>query len=218
MFILATGAPGEAKNVICPAVSKFYVFRNDTTGGFALTLKTPSGTGIAVPAGQYKFLYCDGTNVVEMFNSAGALTLSGALSVGGTATFAANPTLSAGTANQVQYLNASKVLTGSSNLTFDGTSLTLGGNPTLSAGTANGVLYLNGSKVATSGAALAFNGTSTFELSINQNAATIISASNTTSSTAAYAAYKLASDTNTWHRRHAPDLHRSGDWDEFSCW
>jgi hypothetical protein len=162
MFILATGAPGEAKNVICPAVSKFYVFRNDTTGGFALTLKTPSGTGIAVPAGQYKFLYCDGTNVVEMFNSAGALTLSGALSVGGTATFAANPTLSAGTANQVQYLNASKVLTGSSNLTFDGTSLTLGGNPTLSAGTANGVLYLNGSKVATSGTDLVFSGTNGF--------------------------------------------------------
>jgi len=160
MFIVATGTPGEAKNVICPAVSKFYVFRNDTTGGFALTLKTPSGTGIAVPAGQYKFLYCDGTNVVEAFNSAGALTLSGALSVGGTATFAANPTLSAGTANQVQYLNASKVLVGSANLTFDGTALTLGGNPTVSAGTANGVTYLNASKVLTSGSVFAFNGTS----------------------------------------------------------
>jgi hypothetical protein len=71
MFIVATGTPGEAKNVICPAVSKMYVFRNDTTGGFALTLKTSGGTGIAVPAGQYKFLYCDGTNVVEAVNSLG---------------------------------------------------------------------------------------------------------------------------------------------------
>lgn len=124
MFLVATGTPGEAKNVICPAVSKLYVFRNDTTGGFALTLKTSGGTGIAVPAGQYKMLYCDGTNVVEAVNSAGALTLSGALSVGGTTTLASNPTLSAGTANQVQYLNASKVLTGSTNMTFDGTSLT----------------------------------------------------------------------------------------------
>jgi hypothetical protein len=158
MFLLATGTPGEAKNVICPAVSKFYVFRNDTTGGFALTLKTSGGTGIAVPAGQYKFLYCDGTNVVEAFNSAGALTLSGALSVGGTTTLASNPTLSAGTANQVQYLNGSKVLVGSANLTFDGTALTLGGNPTLSAGTANGVAYLNGSKVVTTGSALTFDG------------------------------------------------------------
>ena len=124
IFIVATGSPGEAKNVICPAVSKFYVFRNDTAGGFALTLKTGGGTGISVPAGQYKFLYCNGTDVVEMFNSAGALTLSGALSVGGTTTLASNPTLSAGTANQVQYLNASKVLVGSANLTFDGTTLT----------------------------------------------------------------------------------------------
>jgi hypothetical protein len=86
MFIVATGTPGEAKNVICPAVSKFYVFRNDTTGGFALTLKTSGGTGIAVPAGQYKVLYCNGTNVVEAFNSLASLTLGTALaaSSGGT--------------------------------------------------------------------------------------------------------------------------------------
>jgi hypothetical protein len=125
MFIVATGTPGEAKNVICPAVSKFYVFRNDTTGGFALTLKTSGGTGISVPAGQYKLLYCDGTNVVETFNSAGALTLSGALTVNGTTTLASNPTLSAGTANGVTYLNGSKVLTSGSALTFDGTNLGL---------------------------------------------------------------------------------------------
>jgi hypothetical protein len=180
MFLVATGTPGEAKNVICPAVSKMYVFRNDTTGGFALTLKTSGGTGISVPAGQYKFLYCDGTNVVETFNSAGALTLSGALSVGGTATFAANPTLSAGTANQVQYLNASKVLVGSANLTFDGTALTLGGNPTLSAGTANGVTYLNGSKVLTSGSALTFNGTSLGVASVASTAALSLSSATST--------------------------------------
>ena len=63
-----------------------------------------------------------------------------------------------GSNTQVQY-NSSGVLAGSSNLTFDGTSLTLGGNPTLSAGTANGVTYLNGSKVLTSGSALTFDGT-----------------------------------------------------------
>jgi len=38
----------------------------------------------------------------------------------GTATLSGNLTLNGGTANQVQYLNASKVLSGSSNLTFDG--------------------------------------------------------------------------------------------------
>jgi hypothetical protein len=161
MFIVATGTPGEAKNVICPAVSKFYVFRNDTTGGFALTLKTSGGMGIAVPAGQYKFLYCDGTNVVDAFNSAGALTLSGALSVGGTST------LSALTASTALALNASKEVvsvtnTGSGNNVL-ATSPTLV-TPVLGAATATSVNGLtvssttgtltlaNGSTLATSGA------------------------------------------------------------------
>lgn len=69
MVIVATGAPGEAKNVICPAVSKLYVFRNDTTGGFALTLKTAAGAGIAVAAGQSKLLYCNGTDVFEVVST-----------------------------------------------------------------------------------------------------------------------------------------------------
>jgi hypothetical protein len=161
MFIVATGTPGEAKNVICPAVSKMYVFRNDTTGGFALTLKTSGGTGIAVPAGQYKFLYCDGTNVVDAFNSAGALTLSGALSVGGTST------LSALTASQAVFTNGSKALvsnaiTGTGNVVMS-TSPTLV-TPVLGAATATSVNGLtvssttgtltlaNGSTLATSGA------------------------------------------------------------------
>ena len=75
-----------------------------------------------------------------------------------------NLTLSNGTTTQVQYLNGSKVMTGSANMTFDGTTLTAaglstGGSLTLSGGTANGVLYLSGSRVATSGSALVFDGT-----------------------------------------------------------
>lgn len=65
MFITAIGSPGAARNVICPAASKLYVFTNSTSGGFAMTLKTPSGSGIAVPAGQRRLLYCNGTDVVE---------------------------------------------------------------------------------------------------------------------------------------------------------
>ena len=97
MFINATGTPGAARNVICPAVSKMYIFRNNTTGGFAMTLKTSAGTGIAVPAGQSRMLYCDGTNVVESVNSFGSLSLGTSLGVasGGTgaATFTANNVL-----------------------------------------------------------------------------------------------------------------------------
>lgn len=123
MFIRATGAPGEAKNVICPAVSKLYVFTNATTGGFALTLKTASGAGISVPNGRTMLLRCDGTDVLEGVSyqatmNINALTLNTALGVasGGTgaATFTANnvllgngtsalQTVAPGTLNNVLY-------------------------------------------------------------------------------------------------------------------
>jgi hypothetical protein len=89
--------------------------------------------------------YADGKLYFK--NSSGVVTLLAGSSSGP----------AGGSNTQVQYNNAG-VLAGSSNMTFDGTSLTLGGNPTLSGGTANGVLYLNGSKVATSGSALVFDG------------------------------------------------------------
>jgi hypothetical protein len=64
MVLNLTGTPGAARNVICPAVSKVYIVTNNTAGGFAQTLKTPSGTGIAVPNGYTVVLRCNGTNVV----------------------------------------------------------------------------------------------------------------------------------------------------------
>jgi hypothetical protein len=103
MFLNFTGTPGAAANVICPAVSKLYFVSNNTTGGFAITLKTAAGTGISVASGISTVLYCNGTNVV----------------------YAVTPTV-AGSTTQVQYNNAG-ALAGSANLTFDGTSLTING-------------------------------------------------------------------------------------------
>ena len=65
----------------------------------------------------------------------GAATLSSTLAVAGTttltgaATLTANPTLSAGTANGVLYLDGSKVASSGSALTFDGTNLGVGATP-----------------------------------------------------------------------------------------
>jgi len=74
--------------------------------------------------------------------TAGGVGIAKALFVGTTASIAGAVTLSGGTANQVQYLNGSKVLTGSANMTFDGTTLTSTGfagplNGTVGATTAN---------------------------------------------------------------------------------
>ena len=65
MVLNVTGTLTEARNVVCPSLSKLYLFKNATTGGFPAVLKTSGGTGIAVPAGAIAFLYCDGTNVVD---------------------------------------------------------------------------------------------------------------------------------------------------------
>lgn len=76
MFITIGGAPGAARNVICPAVSKLYFVYNNTTGGFAQTFKTSAGTGISVPNGKMMVLRCDGTNVVSAISYFDALALN----------------------------------------------------------------------------------------------------------------------------------------------
>ena len=67
-----------AANLVCPTLTKTYLIKNGTAQ--TVTLKTSSGTGIAVPTGKSMWLYCDGTNVVEGVNHiAGALTVAGAI-------------------------------------------------------------------------------------------------------------------------------------------
>lgn len=52
------------RNIICPAKAKPYIFINATAQ--TLTLKTASGSGIAVASNKTALLYCDGTNVVRV--------------------------------------------------------------------------------------------------------------------------------------------------------
>jgi hypothetical protein len=89
-ILQCSGAPGAAAEVICPAQSKIYIVRNGVTGGFAVTLKTSAGTGIAVPNGKVMWLYCDGTNVVEATNHLVSLTLATPLAASSGGTGVAN--------------------------------------------------------------------------------------------------------------------------------
>lgn len=61
-----TGALAGAADVTLPSADVGeWVVANLTSGGFAITLKTPSGTGTAVGAGKRAILYSDGTNIVR---------------------------------------------------------------------------------------------------------------------------------------------------------
>jgi len=143
MVLNLTGTPGAARNVICPAVSKVYIVYNNTTGGFAQTLKTSAGTGISVPNGKTAFLRCDGTNVVEAVNYATSLSLGTALPAtsGGTG-------LTSYTSGGVLYASSSSALATGSGLVFDGTNFATTGTasatkliPTGGTATGNG-MYL----------------------------------------------------------------------------
>ena len=71
-----------AGTVICPALSKIYIVQN--AAGQIITVKTASGSGIAIPNGATSFVFCDGTNVLECLTNIVALTTTGNITVGGT--------------------------------------------------------------------------------------------------------------------------------------
>lgn len=54
-----------SRNVFIPAEEKLYVFKNSTTGGQNLVVKTSGGTGVTVPNGASMLVYCDGTNCAQ---------------------------------------------------------------------------------------------------------------------------------------------------------
>lgn len=61
-----TGTPGSAQNVVVPDNKKLYLCENSVTDGSVLTVKTSTGSGVALKEGVQKILYCDGTNVIEV--------------------------------------------------------------------------------------------------------------------------------------------------------
>jgi hypothetical protein len=111
MFLNITGTLTAARNVVCPAASKLYFLRNNTTGGFAVTLKTSAGTGISVPNGKYAALYCDGTNVVNAFDYNSTLAVNTATNLAGGATGSVPYQTSAGTTTMLAAGTNGQVLT-----------------------------------------------------------------------------------------------------------
>jgi hypothetical protein len=57
-----TGALTGNIAYVLPTLAGSYVVRNSTTGAFTLTIRTPSGTGVVITAGDIRVLVCDGTD------------------------------------------------------------------------------------------------------------------------------------------------------------
>ena len=88
MFIEMTGALTFATtSLIVPANKKMYFIFNNTSGGFAVTVKVSGQTGILVPNGKKVILTCNGTDIVEAHTAiVGNATMGGTLGVTGATT------------------------------------------------------------------------------------------------------------------------------------
>lgn len=62
--LVCTGVSGGARQLIVPAIEKQYIVQNDLTD--TVTIRTPAGTGVDVPAGKTTVVFNNGTNVVEV--------------------------------------------------------------------------------------------------------------------------------------------------------
>lgn len=131
--INCTGALTAQRNLVVPTVQKPYVVINSTTGGFGVQVKTSAGTGIVVPNGKRRFLYVDGTNVVDMLDSLAALTVAASsISVGGfTIQPAGNLTTAAAFTTAGSALTLTTTAPTNVTLPTTGTLATLAGSETL---------------------------------------------------------------------------------------
>lgn len=92
-----TGTPGGAFNVIVPLAEKLWVFKNSTNG--AMTVKGATGTGVTVAVNTSRWLYCDGTNVLDALTGTLATQLASSVAItGGTVTGLTSLTLASGSA------------------------------------------------------------------------------------------------------------------------
>ncbi|MDD3181357.1 MAG: hypothetical protein PHD48_00905 [Alphaproteobacteria bacterium] len=62
MALKFTGTLTAARTITVPARAKFIYVENGTAGGFALSVKTPSGTAVSLGSGERKLLYCNGSD------------------------------------------------------------------------------------------------------------------------------------------------------------
>jgi hypothetical protein len=79
--LVCVGVSDGARQLIVPAIEKQYIVKNELDD--AVTIRTPAGTGIAIPAGKTMVVFNNGTNIVEVTTYAANLAVGGAFSATG---------------------------------------------------------------------------------------------------------------------------------------
>lgn len=75
IFLQIIGALAGASEIIHPARNHYFIIDNQTTGGFAVTVKVSGQSGVSVPMGEGRLVYCDGSDV-KLVNVASGVSVS----------------------------------------------------------------------------------------------------------------------------------------------
>jgi hypothetical protein len=138
------GTNSGPQNLIAPSVEKTYIVVNDT--GATVTIKTSGGTGVAVPNGTTRIVWCDGT---DFFTAASPTNAGTGLTFSGDTLSLANTAVTAGTyAAATVTVDAQGRLTSASATTL-GTMATQNANAVaVTGGTINGAIIGGSNAVA----------------------------------------------------------------------
>jgi hypothetical protein len=77
-----TATLSAAGTVNVPAIEKPYIIINNSSGGYAVTVKVSGQTGISVPNGKRTVVYNNGTDVGNQIDYLSSLAIGGALTIG----------------------------------------------------------------------------------------------------------------------------------------
>lgn len=76
-MLLLAGTLTSSIDVVVPSATKAWIVRNGSSGSFSITLKAAGGSGYAVPQGETRIVWCDGTSV-RTLSETGYLTSTSA--------------------------------------------------------------------------------------------------------------------------------------------
>ena len=164
MVMVLQGALSAARDLILPTSTKLYFIHNNTSGGFAVTVKCSGQTGISVPAGAKAILVCNGVDIVEAANYFSGLTFPSSATI---ATLSGT-TLGYGSASITAASIASGTVTNLLATTFTGGSASI----TTITGTSANITTITGTTIGTT-ASSTLRGTSAAITHLNATSATI---------------------------------------------
>ena len=143
-----TGARTAGCNIIVPSLSKLYVVYNNTSGGFSITVKKTSGTGVAIAPGEKALCYYDNVTATDVIKVLSTTTL------GTVTTGTWNASLITGTYGGTGVNNGSNTITIAGNVTHSGAftqTFTATGNTSLTLPTSGTLQTTTGSLASNTG-------------------------------------------------------------------